>query len=286
MMSRCCALDQLHIVDKFDPEKITVDEDVKAEVARMDKVSVNTNPSPWMDPATLGLKVCSLNTLSLRKHMEDVRTDPVLLKSDVLCLMETWLEEGEEEDERYQLEGFRGLFNSVGRGKGQAVYVKRELEIRGIVNFAEPNIQMMKIEMESLDVIAVYRSKEEPLFTAKHQLQNLIHPEKDTMVIGDINYGANEDNDFSRYLAREGFTQLVKLPTHIRGGINICFIAVNYSKNYSNESFEITPILSGIIDQAHLRTSATKLTAQVETYSHYYSDHDSVTVVLENRAES
>ena len=42
----------------------------------------------------------------------------------------------------------------------------------------------------------------------------------------------------------------------------------------------MTPILSGIIDQAHVRTSLTKLQAEVNTYSHYYSDHDSVTVVL------
>ena len=72
--------------------------------------------------------------------------------------------------------------------------------------------------------IIVYRSQEEPLFTATHHLRNFVNPAKDTMVIGDINYGANEENDFSRYLAREGFTQLVKLPTHIRGGI--WFIAV------------------------------------------------------------
>ena len=72
--------------------------------------------------------------------------------------------------------------------------------------------------------ITVYRSQEEPLFTATHHLRNFVNPAKDTMVIGDINYGANEENDFSRYLRREGFTQLVKLPTHIRGGI--WFIAV------------------------------------------------------------
>ena len=129
MFSRVCSLEQLHIVDKLDPEKITVDDNVKKEASRMDKVSVNSNPSPWMNPATLGLKVCSFNTRSLRKHMEDVRSDPVLLKSDVLCLQETWLEEGEEKDDRYQLEGFSGHFLSVGRGKGLAVFVKTELNI-------------------------------------------------------------------------------------------------------------------------------------------------------------
>ena len=206
---------------KLDPEKITVDENVEIEAARMDKVSVNKNPSLWMDPATLGLKVCSLNTLSLRKHIEDVKSDPVLKKSDVLCLQETWLEDGEEKDEKYQLEGLRGHFVSVGRGKGLAVYVKRELKIRGISKFGEPNIQMIKIEMRDFDILAIYRSKEEPLYRATHHLRNLVDPLKDTMVIGDVNYGAHEVNEFSKYLEREGFRQLVTLPTHIRGGIYI-----------------------------------------------------------------
>ena len=38
--------------------------------------------------------------------------------------------------------------------------------------------------------------------------------------------------------------------------------------------------LSGIIDQAHLRSSATKMQAEVKTFSHYFTDHDSVTCVL------
>ena len=53
-----------------------------------------------------------------------------------------------------------------------------------------------------------------------------------------------------------------------------------------NESFAIISILSGIIDQAHLRKSVAKLEAEVQTYSHYYTDHDSLTVVLKNRTES
>ena len=220
MLSRVCSLDQLHIVDKMDPEKITVDEKVRIEAARMDKVSLNKNPVKWMDPATLGLKVCSFNTSSLRKHIDDVKSDPVLLQSDVLILQETWLEEGEEEDERYQLEGFRGHFTSVGRGKGLAVYVKEKLNILSVSKMGEPNIQLTKIEMRKLDIVGLYRSKEEPLFSARNILQNFVDTNKDTLVIGDLNFGANEDNDFSRYLEREGFTQLVTLPTHIKGGID------------------------------------------------------------------
>ena len=208
-------------MDKLDPEKITVDEKVKMEAARLDKVSVNKNPSPWMDPATPGMKVCSLNTLSLRKHIDDVRSDPVLLQSDILCLQETWLEDGEENDERYQIEGFRSHFVSGGRGKGLAVYVKRELRsVNSVSKFGEQNIQIIKVDMRKLDLIAIYRSKDEPLYQATHHLMNHVNPEKDTLVIGDFNFRANEVNEMSKYLDRAGFSQLVTLPTHIRGGIN------------------------------------------------------------------
>ena len=221
MLSRVCSKEQLYIVNALDPEKITVDENVKKEAARMEKISLNRNPSKWMSPATLGLKVCSFNTLSLRKHIEDIKSDPILMQSHVLCLQETWLEDGEEKDSRYHLEGFTGYFTSVGRGKGLAVYVREEVETGHISKVAEPNIQLTKITMSQLDIVTIYRSQEEPLLRAVHFLQNLINPQKDTLVIGDFNYDANKENELSKYLDREGFTQLVTLPTHIRGGIDI-----------------------------------------------------------------
>ena len=59
MLSRVCSMEQLHILDKLDIEKITVNEKVLAEASRMEKVSVNKNPSRWMNPETKGLKICS-----------------------------------------------------------------------------------------------------------------------------------------------------------------------------------------------------------------------------------
>ena len=37
--------------------------------------------------------------------------------------------------------------------------------------------------------------------------------------------------------------------------------------------------LSGIIDHAYLRNNVTKLPAETKTFSHYFSDHDSITCV-------
>ena len=252
MLSRVQSLDQLNIVNALDPSKITVSEKVLTEAARMWKISVNMNPCQWMDPTREGLRVCSLNTLSLRKHMEDVRSDPVLLKSDVLCLQETWLEVGEEGDDRYQLDGYRVHFTSKGRGKGLAVYVKQGLTILGVNTISEPNIQMCKIVMRQLDIVVIYRSQDEPFFSAAHLLKTLIDPKKDTLVVGDLNYCARKEaNEMSKYLARTRFHQLVTLPTHIKGGI---------------------------LDQAHYRGSSTEVAAA--TFSHYFSDHDSVTCII------
>ena len=49
MLSRVQCIDQLQIIDEFDPEKIKVDESVKAETARMWEVTGNKNLTAWMN---------------------------------------------------------------------------------------------------------------------------------------------------------------------------------------------------------------------------------------------
>ena len=220
MLSRVCSLEQLHIVDELNVEKITVNDKVRQEALRMQKVSVNSNPCDWMNPKTIGLKVCSFNTCSLRKHVEDVKSDPVLMQSDVLFVQETWLEASEEEEDRYQLEGYRAYFTSPGRGKGIATFVKEGVNILSISKFEAPNIQLAKVEMEKLDLVSIYRSRDEPLHQVTQLLQNFLHPKKDTLVVGDVNICATRTNDLGKYLQQKGFRQLVTLPTHIRGGID------------------------------------------------------------------
>ena len=220
MLSRVCSMQQLHIVDKLDPDKIKVNMNVKAEAARMAKVSLNNNPCEWMDPTEVGLRVCSLNCRSLRKHIDDVKSDPFLLQGNVICLQETWLENGEEEQGSYQLEGYQGYFTSVGPGKGVAVYVKEELTILRVHKFTDHHIQLIKIVLRELDIINIYRSQAEPLLSAAHHLQNIIDREREILIIGDVNFCATKANPISNYLQGEGFHQLVTLPTHIQGGNN------------------------------------------------------------------
>ena len=200
MLSRCCSLQQLHILQEMDPDKISVDEKVLKEAKRMWKVSLNNKPEIWANPKVDGLRVASLNVRSLRKHVEDVRTDPHLKHADVLCLLETWLTPEEEEENRYELEGYSSsFFLSQGRGKGMAVYVRKGLKIHDVQHHSSTNLQMLKISFAGLQIISIYRSKEEPFSSVIRHLQNLFNQATPTLLIGDVNYCFTEQNDLSRY---------------------------------------------------------------------------------------
>ena len=221
MLSRGCSLDQLTILDKMNPDKILVHADVEAEAKRMEKVSINKNPSNWMNPTAAGLKVCSLNVKSLRCHIDDVKSDPALLQSDILCLQEIWLHPGEEEGEQYQLDGFHGHFTCVGPGKGVAVYVKKNKTASYSYHaVSEPFLQLGRVSLPDLDVITVYRSQEERPLSAAHFLKEFINLEKTTLIIGDFNICPRRKptNELTSFLSRQWFNQLVTLPTHIDGG--------------------------------------------------------------------
>ena len=254
MLSRVCSIEQLFIVDELEPVKIKVSQKVLEENTRMESVSINQNPSPWNNLVFKGSRISSLNVRSLRKHIEDVRSDFFLMRSDVICLQETWLEEEEgEEQARYQLDNYVGYFNSHGRGKGLATYV-RAGKFEHDSDVKTPYLQMTKLAGDSMDVISVYRSQETAFEDVVAHLKNLMNFRKTTLIVGDMNYCALEgDNDLSRYLARQQFQQLVTTATHIDGNL---------------------------LDHAHYRRVEEGVAPVVETFTEYYSDHDAVTVLL------
>ena len=201
MLSRVQSLEQLNIVKDLDTEKITVDEDVLKEAKRMWEVSVNRNPGSWMDQQKVqGLRVCSINVRSLRRHVEDVRQDPVLQQADILFCQETWLTQEEERQEVYQLAGFRGHFVSEGAGKGIGHYVREGTPILSRHTLSLPSMQIVKICLADLDIINVYRSQMEPFHSVVTHLKQFISKDIDTLLVGDLNFCYSEQNDLSRCL--------------------------------------------------------------------------------------
>ena len=92
--------------------------------------------------------------MNLKNNFEDISCDNTLRKSTLIALTETWLEEGST----MNLEGFKSHFNSVGPGKGIAVFYK-EASFKHFCDIKKPNMQLSKLESSLLDIIVVYRSE-------------------------------------------------------------------------------------------------------------------------------
>ena len=252
MLSRVCCLEQLIILGKLNRDKIKACPKVVSENRRMEEVSVNRNPTKWNNPLVQGVRVSSINARSLKKHMEDISKDPTLLRSDLICIQETWIDT-EEEQNVYSLDGYTKHLNSQGRGKGLAIYIKKN-KFKYVTEFKSPYMQITKVTSEKMDVISVYRSQEEPFLSLNNQMEALIDPNKTTLVVGDFNFCyKTSQNEFCSFMSKSKFKQLVEAATHIEGGL---------------------------LDHAYFKCVGDEREATVELCSNYYSDHDTVTVLI------
>ena len=93
MLSRVNAMWQIYILNKFEESKMYPSKKALEEIARTDKICKNNTKSEWEKEQDDTIKISSLNCRSLMKHFLDICTDSNLLKSDILCLQETWLED-------------------------------------------------------------------------------------------------------------------------------------------------------------------------------------------------
>ena len=91
MLSRAMELSQVSIVEGLNEKKIYPDPAALEEYKRMNKISLNNNPTNWNNIDLTALRISSLNCRSLRSKIEDIRKDYDLFMSDMICLSETWL---------------------------------------------------------------------------------------------------------------------------------------------------------------------------------------------------
>ena len=204
----------------------------------------------------MNVKVSVLNCHSLKDKISHIRSDKILMFSDMICLTETWLREDASAD-NFQIEGYSLDLNGVQnyKGKGIAVYFKAD-KFRVKEKIKLPNLQITQMSSEELDVIAMYRSAGCKMETVIENLSQLIDRTKSVIVCGDMNFcfSASQDNSFVKYVTRQGFDQMVKEATHIEGGL---------------------------IDHVYFRSGGPPLKADVSIYSPYYTAHDHDALLVE-----
>ena len=253
MLSRVQELDQVFILDELDPSKLCPSNRALKEYERMNRVSINENPSPWNDVRNNAIKIVFMNCAGLPAHFKDIQNDRRLEVADMIQLLETSLT-NQNKDEDYSLPGLSSDFISIGNGKGIASFYNRQLFT---VNdkIGSQMFQLISFKNRDIDVICVYRSQIGNSALIVNNVRRLIDSKRITLVIGDFNtcFRENFNNPITQGLTNLGFVQLVKEPTHIRGRI---------------------------IDHAYIKDPTGRLKPIIERYSPYYTDHDAICITI------
>ena len=250
MLSRVCTLNQIIILNDFDPKKMYPSKKALNELERLNQISQNNNPTAWEREDKRALKITSLNCRSLKKHLEDIKVDDSLIKSDIICLSETWLE-NDDDTEDLKIPHYEVHLNSKGKGKGIAIYFKKEI-FKHVSDIKEDHMQLTKLTSPDLDIIALYRSQRGNSNDLNAHIDLLKTEGKPVLITGDFNfcYLENANNSTRKFLDGQKFSQLINKPTHIEGHV---------------------------LDQAYIKGD---IEAESDTQSKYYTDHKGLAIII------
>ena len=251
MLSRVEELDQIYILEKLPEEKIRASPKALAELQVMNEKSMNKNPIPWEQENENDIRITFLNIMNLKNNYDDMVKDTTLMRSTIVAVSETWL----KTNESLEIMGFKEHLNSVGPGKGIALFIKDDT-FQHRSDITEENMQITLIGSNELDVIIVYRSEQGHTLQLIQHLGDLIIPGKAIIICGDFNicYRETRNNRVTKFLNQLGFSQLMKKPTHIRGRT---------------------------IDHLYFREgSVIQENPIILRYSPYYSDHDAICATI------
>ena len=254
MLSRVEDIEQIVIMQDFKDTSVRIDPKALAELKEMNERCINRNPEPWRDGKE-GMRIAALNIMNLRNSHRYLVQDPTLKFADIVCLSETWLNEGEED---FAMEGYDVAYNSVGAGKGVAAFYKAEVfKVKNDCRLERA--QMSMFESPEVDVIVVYRSQGQNLEEIADKVDVWRNPAKLTVVCGDMNVCLKKEarNKLTVELESMGFAQLNEEATHIGGGH---------------------------IDHMYVSREATSR-ATLQRYTPFYSDHDALCLTVADGVE-
>ena len=258
MLSRIQCLDQLIIArppssqPELKIEQIKPLDKAMVELKRLQAIDITSQAR------SCNMSVTSLNICSLQKHFLDMEAFHSLMSNEVICLQETWLEEGNDDhQQQFSLPNKSALFASGGRGKGVVTYFTDQFQ--PLCKIVKQYYQMAAVKSERLTVVNIYRSREaknEDFISSLMEILNESVQQEATLILGDFNFceRKNSCHPIRQKLLGEDFKSLLDPPfaSHMDGNC---------------------------LDQAYLRrreNSNQDMCAHVGTCS--FSDHDPVIV--------
>jgi exonuclease III len=191
-----------------------------------------------------------LNIVSLQKHYLDLKCDPFLLQSDILCLNETRLRETTDLNE-FAIPGYT-LQALYGAPHGIAIYFRHTFLLICHEMIVEPTYQILHIVFSDFDIFAIYNSRASNKNDFVSRLASLVQKRKQTFILGNTNENVSGEGVICSSLQALGFRQHVHTPTHWQGN--------TLDHIYSNSTGDLEWIDDAIVKSC------------------YFSDHDSVSL--------
>ena len=275
-LSRVQNIDQLFLMS-LDTTKIWASDDALEELEKMELLALNNVDNllndKWNVDNSYALKITSLNIGHLPNRLMDLQNDPTILKSDIICLQETFL----LSRSLPQIPGYVCQMQGIeqGRGAGLVTFVKAELmnnfqgsTTRNVGMHLEcikrhAFVQCQKLSFSDFDVINVYKSNDVVTIVDIQKFVSILHEliinGKPTIICGDFNfdYWKEKDHLVREFMENLGFQQLVDLPTTVRGNC---------------------------ID--HVYITKTTIEGKCELYYTYFADHEAVRILVMPRVST
>lgn len=222
MLSRCSDRNSVYLDDKFDLEKIKCNPDALIENERLIQRSiVHSYKEERFD-------LYMINVNRLLTNLEFLEGDTFASRSNVIAVVETWMSPENESAISSTLGNFYGASADNIRGCG-AFMAKPPFQSSHVV---EKDFQILCLQIDSnVHGCIVYISSGCNLENVTSEIDNYMKTSQMSFIIGDFNFPTDEKNCLTRYFSENGFVQMVKYPTHDKGGkIDHLYVPSHLSK--------------------------------------------------------
>lgn len=215
-LSRIKNLSNLFIKE-LNSKKISICSDVREEMNRM----TTTSPLQLRLPDLSKLNnncalVCFHNCRSLRKHIDDLRTDIYLKHVDILALCETRVFES---DLDLNIEGLSLFCADQQQSKhGMALYYKPNIVQNQLIATSISGIELLITILDVANICFIYcppkSATNQNFANVMQYLQSIINITKPTIIMGDFNQNAFQNCSVLNFLQHNySFHQILKSPT-------------------------------------------------------------------------
>ena len=242
--SRVTSLNNLYILNEFDPTLVTVCPHVKQEMKRLrttGRLQLCFRPLYTFDKKYF--KILFHNSQSLRLHITDVCADDNFTSSDISLFVETKLCHTDKDTSvtipNFHL--FRNDFSYNRTAYGSAVYTHQSMTTTiSRENFGRIEITILRVQspVPLLQIVSVYIRPNEPIQDIQKTLGNLImklQPTVPIIILGDFNINSDEHSAkytiISKVMRKLNCKQVIKdYTTDARTTIDLIFTNISQDK--------------------------------------------------------